>query len=108
MPSLEDRFDQDRLPHVPTHLSRLAGRNGSACGRAAETHATRAHFYNDGPVRKCLGYGEAQGQSADRSTPLEKVYQSATLDSINEGNCEAVPLIGQFWTLTTLEQLPVT
>ena len=100
---------QDRVPYVSSHVSCLAGRNRSTGGRAAETDATCAHFYNDGPVWKCLGYGEAQGQSANCATAVEKVCQSAAdRDSINKGNCEAVPLIGQFWTVTTLQQLPVT
>ena len=94
---------QDRVPHVPPHLPRLAGRNRCTRGRATKTHATRARFYDDGPVWKRLGYGEAQGQSANSATTLEKVCQSAAdRDSINKGNCEAVPLIGQFWTVTTL------
>jgi hypothetical protein len=43
------------------------------------------------------------------ATTAEKVYQSAAdRDPINKGNREAVPLVGQFWTVTTLEQLPVT
>ena len=97
------RTRQDRVSHVPPHLPRLAGRNRSTSGRATKTHATRARFYNDGPVWKCLGYGEAQGQSANCATTVEKVCQSAAdRDSINKGNCEAVPLIGQFWTVTTL------
>jgi integrase len=100
---------QDRVSHVPPHLPRLAGRNRRTRGRATKTHATRARFYDDGPVWKCLGYGEAQGQSANSATTVEKVCQSAAdRDSINKGNCEAVPLIGQFWTVTTLQQLPVT
>jgi hypothetical protein len=32
----------------------------------------------------------------------------ADLNSIKKGNCEAVPLIGQFWTVVTSAQLPVT
>jgi hypothetical protein len=100
---------QDRVPHVPPHLPRLAGRDRSTRGRATETYATRAHFDNDGPVWKCLGDGETQSQSANCAKTVETVCQSAAdRDSINKGNCEAVPLIGQFWTVTTLEQLPVT
>ena len=30
------------------------------------------------------------------------------LHSINKGNCEPVPLIGQFWTVAASAQLPVT
>jgi hypothetical protein len=97
---------QDRVPHVPAHLLRLAGRNLSTCGRAAETHATRAHFNNDGPVWKCLGDGEAQGQSANCATTNAKVCQSAALDSINKGNCEAVPLIRQFGQSLDLNTCP--
>jgi hypothetical protein len=105
-PACSDGFEigtwQDRLPHVPPHVPSLAGRNWGTHGRAAETHATRAHLYNDGPVRKCLGNGEAQGQSAYCATTVEKISRRATLDSINKGNCEAVPLVGQFWTVTAL------
>jgi Phage integrase, N-terminal SAM-like domain len=39
---------KDRVPHVPPQLSGVAGRNRSARGRAAETHAARAHFHHDG------------------------------------------------------------
>ena len=99
---------QDRVSHVPSHISCVAGRDRSTRGRTAETHATRACFNHNGPVRQCLGLGQAQGQSAHRATPLAKACQSRGLHSINKGNCEAVPLIGQFWTVATSAQLPVT
>ena len=99
---------QDRVPHVPPHLPRVAGRNRSTRGGTAETHATRARFHHDGSIRQCLGPSQAQGQSADRATTVEKVCQPTGLHSINKGNCEAVPLIGQFWTVATTAQLPVT
>src|SRR6266851_3004945 len=99
---------QDRVPHVPPHLPCMAGRNRSTRGRPAETHATRARFHHHGPVWQCLGSGQAQGQSANRATPLEKVCQPTGFRSINKGNCGAVPLIGQFWTVDASAQLPVT
>src|ERR1700733_3058505 len=99
---------EDRVPHVPPHLPSLAGLNRSTRGRAAETHATRARLHHNGSVWKCLGLGKTQSQSANRATPLEKVCHSAGLHSINKGNCVAVPLIGQFWTVATSAQLPVT
>jgi hypothetical protein len=100
---------EDRVPYVPPHLPSLAGRNRSTGGRSAETHATRARLHNNGSIWKCLGLGKTQSQSANRATPVEKVCHSAGLHSINKGNCEAVPLIGQFWTVTTREQqFPVT
>jgi hypothetical protein len=37
-----------------------------------------------------------------------KACQSRGLHSINKGNCEPVPLIGQFWTVAASAQLPVT
>jgi hypothetical protein len=99
---------QDRVPHVPPHVPCLAGRNRSIRGRTAETHATRARFHHNGPVWQCLGPGQAQGQSANRATPLEKACQPTGLNPINKGNCGAVPLIGQFWTVAASAQLPVT
>ena len=99
---------QDRVPHVPPYLPCLAGRNRSTRGRSAETHATRAHLHHNGPVWKCLGLGKTQGQSANRAATVEKVCQPTGLHSINKGNCEAVPLIGQFWTVAARAQLPVT
>jgi hypothetical protein len=99
---------QDRVPHVPPYLPCLAGRNRSTRGRSAETHATRARFHHNGPVWKCIGLGKTQSQSANRATPAEKVCHSAGLHSIIKGNCEAVPLIGQFWTVAASAQLPVT
>ena len=36
------------------------------------------------------------------------VNESADLDSIIKGNCGPVPLIGQFWTVATNAELPVT
>src|ERR1035438_8673924 len=71
-------------------------------------HATRACFDHHGPVRQCLGLGQAQSQSAHCATSSEKASQSAGFHSINKGNCEPVPLIGQFWTVVTSAQLPVT
>ncbi len=94
--------------HVPPHLPCLAGRNRSTRGRSAETHATRARLHHDGPIWKCLGLGKTQSQSANRATPVEKVCHSAGRDSINKGNCVAVPLIGQLWTVAASAQLPVT
>jgi hypothetical protein len=99
---------QDRVSHVPPHLSCVAGRNRSTRGRTAETHATRACFDHHGSVWQCLGPSQAQGQSAHCATPLAKACQSRGLHSINKGNCEPVPLIGQFWTVVTSAQLPVT
>ena len=64
---------QDRVPHVPPHLSCLAGRNRGARGRAAEAYATRARLHHNGPVWKCLGLGKTQSQSANRATLVEKV-----------------------------------
>ena len=98
---------QDRVPHVPPHLPCLAGRNRSTRGRSTETHATRARLHHNGPVWKCLGLGKTQSQSANRATAVEKVCHSASLHSINKGNCSAVPLIGQFWTVAASAQLPV-
>ena len=82
--------------------------NRSTRGRTAETHATRACFDHHGSVWQCLGPGQAQGQSAYRATSVAKACQSRGLHSINKGNCVAVPLIGQFWTVATSAQLPVT
>jgi len=90
---------QDRVAHVPSHISCVAGRDRSTRGRTAETHATRARLNHNGPVRQRLGLGQAQGQSAHCATPLAKACQSRGLHSINKGNCEAVPLNGQFWTV---------
>ena len=99
---------QDRVSHVPSHISCVAGRDRGPRGRTAETHATRARLNHNGPVRQRLGLGQAQGQSAHRATPLAKACQSRGLHPINKGNCESVPLIGQFWTVVTSAQLPVT
>ncbi len=99
---------QDRVSHVPSHVPCLAGRDWSTRGSATKTNATRACFHHNGPVRQCLGLGQAQSQSANRATPLEKACQPTGFHSINKGNCEAVPLIGQFWTVATSAQLPVT
>ena len=99
---------QDRVSHVPSHIPCVAGRDRSTRGRTAETHATRACFHHHGPVRQCLGLGQAQSQSPNRATPLAKACQSRGLHSINKGNCVAVPLIGQFWTVAASAQLPVT
>ena len=63
---------KDRVPHVPPHLSCVAGRNRSTRGRAAEAHATRAHFHHDGPVWQCVDGSQTQSQSASRATTLEK------------------------------------
>jgi integrase len=101
---------------VPTGLQLGLGRIGfhtfrhtyrawldeSTRGSATKTHATRARFHHDGPVRHCIGFGQVQSQSPHRATPLAKVCHSADLHSINKGNCEPVPLIGQFWTVATL------
>src|ERR1035437_254645 len=99
---------QDRVSHVPSHISCVAGRDRSTRGSATKTHATCACFGHHGPVRQCLGPGQAQGQSAHRATPLAKACQSMRLHSINKGNCEPVPLIGQFWTVAASAQLSVT
>src|SRR5580658_5023112 len=99
---------QDRVAHVPSHISCLAGRDRSTGGSATKTHATRACFHHDGPVRQCLGPGQAQSQSPNRATPLAKTCESRGLHSINKGNCVAVPLIGQFWTVAASAQWPVT
>ena len=94
--------------HVPSHVPCVAGRDRSARGSATKTHATRACFHHNGPVRQCLGLGQAKSQSANRATPLEKACQPTGFHSMNKGNCEPVPLIGQFWTVVTSAQLPVT
>ena len=99
---------QDRVPHVPPHLSCVAGRNRSTRGSATKTHATRACFHHNGPVRQRLGLGQAQGQSAHCATPLATACQSRGLHSINKGDCVSVPLVGQFWTVAASAQLPVT
>jgi hypothetical protein len=99
---------QDRVSYVPSHVPCVAGRDRSTRGSATKTHATRACFHHDGPVRQCIGLGQAQSQSPNRATPLAKVCHSADLHSINKGNCEPVPLIGQFWTVAANAQLPVT
>ena len=99
---------QNRVSHVPSHIPCVAGRDRSTRGRATKTHATCACFHHHGPVRQRLGLGQAQGQSAHCATPLAKACQSRGLRSINKGNCVAVPLIGQFWTVATNAQLPVT
>ena len=99
---------QDRVSNVPSHISWVAGRDRSTGGSATKTHATCACFHHDGSVRQCLGLGQAQSQSPNRATPLAKVCHSADLHSINKGNCEPVPLLGQFWTLVTSARLPVT
>ena len=95
---------QDRVSHVPSHISCVAGRDRSTRGRTAETHATRARLNHNGPVRQRLGLGQAQGQSAHCATPLAKACQSRGLHSINKGNCVPVPLIGQFRTVVTSPQ----
>ncbi len=99
---------QDRVSCVPPHIPCLARRHRSTRGRTAETYAKRACLHHNGPVWQRVGFGQAQSQSANRATPVEKVCQSTGLRSINKGNCEAVPLIGQFWTVVTNAQLPVT
>ena len=94
---------KDRVPYVPPHLSCVAGRNRSTRGRAAETHATRAHFHHDGPVRQCFDGSQTQSQSASGAETLEKKrWQGASFHSINKGNCVPVSLIGQFWTVAQL------
>src|SRR5271166_5964639 len=99
---------QDRVAHVPSHISCLAGRDRSTRGRTAETHATRARLNHNGPVWQRLGLGQAQGQSAHCATPLAKACESRGLHSINKGNGVSVPLIGQFWTVAASAQWPVT
>ena len=94
---------KDRVPYVPPHVSCLAGRNWSARGRAAEAHASRAHFHHDGPVWQCFDGSQAQSQSASGAKTLEKNgWQRASFHSINKGNCGPVSLIGQFWTVAQL------
>ena len=39
---------------------------------------------------------------------LRREMSQQNLDSIIKGNCEPVPLIGQFWTVATNAKLPVT
>jgi hypothetical protein len=51
---------------------------------------------------------ELAGSMFVRTLWAEKACQSAGFHSINKGNCEPVPLIGQFWTVVTSAQLPVT
>ena len=99
---------QDWVPYVSSHLSRMAGRDRSADGSTAEAHATRSHLTHNGSVRQCFSNCEAKSQSANRATSPQKGNQSAGLDSIMKGNCGPVPLIGQFWTVTTNTELPVT
>src|ERR1039458_8184853 len=99
---------KNRVSHVPSHIPSMAGRDRSTRGSATKTHATRACFHHNGPVRQCLGLGKTQSQSAHCATSSEKACQSAGFHSISKGNCEPVPLIGQFWTVVTSAQLPVT
>jgi hypothetical protein len=94
-----------RIGFHTSHIPCLAGRDRSTRGRATEAQATRARFHHNGPVRKCLGLGKTQSQSTNSATALEKVCHSADLHSINKGNCEAVSLIGQFWTVAASAQL---
>jgi len=70
--------------------------------------ATRSHLNHDGSVRQCSSIREAKSQSTNRATTLEKICQPTGLHSTNKGNCGAVPLIGQFWTVPTIAELPVT
>jgi hypothetical protein len=76
--------------------------------RFAEAHATRSHLHHHGSVRECFGNRETKSQSADRAAAAEKSSEPAGLDSTNKGNCGPVPLIGQFWTVATTAELPVT
>jgi hypothetical protein len=77
----------------------------STRGSATKTHATRACFHHNGPVRQCLGLGQAQSQSPNRATPFAKTCESRGLHSINKGNCVAVPL---YWTvLDTRYKCPI-
>jgi hypothetical protein len=63
---------KNRIPLVPPHVPCVAGRNRSARGRAAEAHATRAHFHHDGPVWQCI-----DGiQDELRLTPLSQFGKS--------------------------------
>src|SRR5208337_1823268 len=88
---------KNRIPLVPPHVPCVAGRNWSARGRAAEAHATRAHFHHDGPVWQCIDGSQAQSQSASGAKTLEKNgWQRASFHSINKGNCAAVSL---YWTV---------
>ena len=75
---------KDRVPYVPPHLSCVAGRNRSTRGRAAETHATRAHFHHDGPVWQCFDGSQAQSQSASGAKTLEKKRLAASQFSFNK------------------------
>jgi hypothetical protein len=99
---------QDWIPYVSSHVSCMARRNGSTNGSTAEANATRSHLNHDGSVRQCFSNCEAQSQSANRAAGPQKGNESADLDSIIKGNCGPVPLIGQFWTVTTKTELPVT
>jgi hypothetical protein len=99
---------QGWVSYVSSHLSGVARRNGSANGSAAEADATRTHLNHDGSVRQCFSNSEAKSQSANRATSPQKGNESAGVDSIIKGNCEPVPLIGQFWTVATNAKLPVT
>ena len=97
---------QDWISYVSSHLPRVAGRNGSTNGSTAEADATRSHLNHNGPVRQCFSNCEAKSQSANRATGPQKGNESAVRDSIIKGNCEAVPLIGQFWQSLQMPNRP--
>jgi hypothetical protein len=58
-------------------------------------------------------YGNASAnrrneKSLDPAAAPEERNESAGLNSIMKGNCCPVPLIGQFWTVATNAEWPVT
>src|SRR5205814_10649781 len=99
---------QDWLPYVSSHVSCVVGRNGGTNGRTAEAYATCSHLNHHGSVRECFCNCQTNGQSGDRAAAPEKSGEPTHIDSINKGNCGRVPLIGQFWTVATTAELPVT
>jgi len=63
---------------------------------------TRSHFNHHGPLRKCIGRSQAQGQSASHPALAEKACRLAGFNPRKKGNCERVSLIGRFWTVILL------
>jgi hypothetical protein len=99
---------QDWVPYVSPLLPGVARRNRSTNGSTAEADATRSHFNHDGSVRQRFSNCKAKSQSANRAEGPQTGNESAGLDSIIKGRCGPVPLIGQFWTVATNAELPVT
>ena len=99
---------QDWVPYVSPLLPGVARRNRSTNGSTAEADATRSHFNDDGSVQQRFSNCKAKSQSANRAEGPQTGNESAGLDSIIKGRCGPVPLIGQFWTVATNAELPVT